>query len=101
MNAPSYFKLYEEGKLAAIKDKLLKELENCRLCPRDCRVNRLKGDVGFCKTGRFSAVSSFNLHFGEEPPLVGRSGSADSCNCANNRGAHSGKRIGIEVAPRV
>ena len=106
MNAPSYFKLYEEGKLAAIKDKLLKELENCRLCPRDCRVNRLKGDVGFCKTGRFSAVSSFNLHFGEEPPLVGRSGSGtiffSRCNlgciyCQNYSISHLGE--GREVKP--
>jgi putative pyruvate formate lyase activating enzyme len=48
MNRPSYLKLYEEGTLFAIKDRLLNELENCQLCPRNCRLNRLKGELGFC-----------------------------------------------------
>jgi putative pyruvate formate lyase activating enzyme len=47
----------------------------CRLCPRQCGVDRLSGETGFCNTGRQAVVSSFNAHFGEEAPLVGRSGS--------------------------
>jgi putative pyruvate formate lyase activating enzyme len=50
-------------------------LSDCRLCPRQCRVNRLDGETGFCQTGRLAAVASYNLHFGEEAPLVGRGGS--------------------------
>jgi putative pyruvate formate lyase activating enzyme len=50
-------------------------LENCRLCPRHCEVNRLAGDSGKCRvTSRFK-VSSYGPHFGEEAPLVGRYGS--------------------------
>lgn len=106
MDTPSYLRLYKEGKLTTIKNKLLKELENCVLCPRNCKVNRLKGGIGFCKTGRFAAVSSFDLHFGEEPPLVGRSGSGTIfftwCNlgciyCQNYSISHLGE--GSEVKP--
>ena len=50
-------------------------LESCRLCPRKCGVNRLKGEVGFCKAGLQPMVSSFHAHFGEEPPISGFRGS--------------------------
>ncbi len=52
-----------------------KLLESCRLCPRKCGVNRLKGGIGFCKAGLLPMVSSFHAHFGEEPPISGRNGS--------------------------
>ncbi|MBN2564383.1 MAG: radical SAM protein [Candidatus Eisenbacteria bacterium] len=47
----------------------------CRLCPRDCQVDRIAGELGFCRTGASPIVSSFGPHFGEEAPLVGRHGS--------------------------
>lgn len=50
-------------------------LEACRLCPRACGVNRLKGETGFCGAGRQAVVASFTPHFGEEAPLVGENGS--------------------------
>jgi putative pyruvate formate lyase activating enzyme len=50
-------------------------LESCDLCPRRCCVNRLLDERGFCRIGRLSRVASFAPHFGEEAPLVGRSGS--------------------------
>ena len=50
-------------------------LEDCRLCGRECGVNRLKGEKGACRTGREVIISSFGPHFGEESPLVGRHGS--------------------------
>ncbi len=52
-----------------------KVLQNCTLCPRKCRVNRLKNKLGICATGSKPKVSSFGLHFGEERVLVGRNGS--------------------------
>jgi len=52
-----------------------KLLENCELCPRQCHVNRLAGETGKCNTGALAIVSSYGPHFGEEAPLVGRSGS--------------------------
>ncbi len=48
---------------------------SCRLCPRDCRVDRTAGADGVCRTGRPASVSHALLHFGEEPVISGRSGS--------------------------
>ncbi|MFQ5952413.1 MAG: radical SAM protein [Candidatus Omnitrophota bacterium] len=103
---PSYLELYKSGKLEKIKESLVAQLENCNLCPRNCGVNRLKGELGFCKTGRNTMVSSYSLHFGEEPPLVGSGGSGTIfftwCNlgciyCQNFTISHLGE--GVEVEP--
>jgi putative pyruvate formate lyase activating enzyme len=50
-------------------------LEECTVCPRECGVNRLKGEIGFCGIGRRPKVASFNPHTGEEPPISGAKGS--------------------------
>ncbi len=53
-----------------------KLLESCRLCPRECGVNRLKNDkLGFCRSGLNPVISSVSPHHGEEPPLSGTKGS--------------------------
>ncbi len=54
---------------------LLDWLESCELCPNFCRVDRLEGDKGRCRLGPELMVSSANLHYGEEPVLVGSGGS--------------------------
>jgi putative pyruvate formate lyase activating enzyme len=56
-------------------DKLYKRLSPCKICPRECGVDRLRGEKGNCNAGTDLEVSSFHQHFGEEPPLVGRNGS--------------------------
>lgn len=75
MQEPSYLKLYREGKLQDLIDQAIEIMRDCRLCPRECKVDRLSGEVGYCQTGRKAKVASFNAHFGEEAPLVGRNGS--------------------------
>ena len=50
-------------------------LRECRLCPRECRVDRLAGQKGKCQVTREVIVSSYGPHFGEEAPLVGGHGS--------------------------
>jgi len=52
-----------------------RNLLNCSLCPRNCKVNRIKGKIGFCKSDWRLKIASYNLHFGEEPPLSGVNGS--------------------------
>jgi len=47
----------------------------CVLCPRNCRVYRGKGQIGFCGIADFPVVSSTGPHFGEESVLVGKGGS--------------------------
>jgi putative pyruvate formate lyase activating enzyme len=50
-------------------------LADCRLCPRDCGVDRLANAWSACKTGRHAVVSSAFPHFGEEDCLRGWNGS--------------------------
>ncbi|TFF89655.1 MAG: pyruvate formate lyase-activating protein, partial [Promethearchaeota archaeon] len=54
-----------------LKIELLKRIiENCHLCERNCGVNRLRNDKGYCKVPKFGKIYSAHLHFGEESPLV-------------------------------
>ncbi|MCB9474872.1 MAG: radical SAM protein [Candidatus Delongbacteria bacterium] len=48
---------------------------DCQCCPRRCRVDRLAGQLGFCRIGARIRVSHSGLHFGEEPPITGSRGS--------------------------
>ena len=55
--------------------QLAERMNPCVLCPRKCKVNRSKGEVGFCGVGDMPLVSSVGPHFGEESVLVGSGGS--------------------------
>jgi putative pyruvate formate lyase activating enzyme len=55
--------------------RLYKLLTPCRVCPRECGVDRLNGEIGNCRAGLEVTISSYHQHFGEEPPLVGQHGS--------------------------
>jgi putative pyruvate formate lyase activating enzyme len=52
-----------------------RSLSACRLCPRNCGVNRLAGERGFCGAGRLAKVAAVSAHHGEEPPISGTGGS--------------------------
>lgn len=71
---PSYLELGASGvrERAGAARKLLSP---CRLCPRECGVDRLGGEKGFCRTLENAYVSSRNIHQGEEPPISGKRGS--------------------------
>jgi putative pyruvate formate lyase activating enzyme len=73
--APAYLQLFESGELKQRLKLALRELKACRLCPRDCEVDRLNNKAGVCKTGRYAMVSSHFAHFGEEDCLRGTRGS--------------------------
>ena len=49
-------------------------LENCTLCPRECRVNRLNGGKGYCNIDAGINISSICIHNGEEPVISGEKG---------------------------
>ena len=72
---PVYIKTYKSGELQKKIARFKQVLSNCTLCPRNCRVRRTENKSGVCKTGRLAQVASFDLHFGEESPLVGHGGS--------------------------
>ena len=83
---PSYLDAYENGKLTKNAEEAFKLLESCVICPRKCRINRLNGQKGFCKTGLKARVYSFLAHHGEEPPISAKFGSGTiffaGCNMA-------------------
>ncbi|MFO7536016.1 MAG: radical SAM protein [Kiritimatiellia bacterium] len=47
----------------------------CRLCPRDCQVDRTAGLKGYCGETAECRVASATAHFGEEPSFTGKRGS--------------------------
>lgn len=96
---PAYIRTAASGMLSEKIRDSRKIMENCELCPRLCGVNRLSGETGICKTPEQALVSSFNAHFGEEAPLVGRNGSGTiffthcnlmCCFCQNFDISHEG-----------
>lgn len=72
---PAYLNLYRNGQLEKRADALWDMMRTCRLCPRQCGAKRLEGEKGFCQADGTLEISSYNPHFGEERPLVGRGGS--------------------------
>ena len=75
MEKPAYRDLLQSGKLKERAEGLYQQLESCDLCPRNCQVNRIKGEIGSCGVGHLAWVSSYGPHHGEEAPLRGRYGS--------------------------
>jgi len=84
----------------------------CRLCPRNCGVDRLAGETGFCGEGAGLRIAFAGLHRGEEPPLVGTGGSGtifvSGCNlgcafCQNYQISQGerGERLGKEVSAQT
>lgn len=71
----SYQQLIDSGELKRRAQKAFATLARCQICPHRCRINRLAGGSGTCRTGRLAVVSNYGPHFGEETPLVGEKGS--------------------------
>lgn len=80
-------------------------LEQCMLCPHNCKVNREKGEVGRCKCTNKIKIALVSLHKFEEPCISGENGSGtvffSNCNlncmfCQNYEISHLGK--GYEVS---
>jgi putative pyruvate formate lyase activating enzyme len=105
--APVYLHLLETGELDRRVQIAWQHLQDCDLCARYCRVNRLAGVKGaVCRTGEHALVHSYGPHHGEEDPLRGRHGSGTIffswCNlrcvfCQNWEISHKG--MGHEVQP--
>ncbi|MGE5474429.1 MAG: radical SAM protein [Ignavibacteriales bacterium] len=53
----------------------MKELLNCRLCPRNCGINRVEGKSGFCRSGANPKLALASVHMWEEPCISGTRGS--------------------------
>jgi putative pyruvate formate lyase activating enzyme len=96
---PIYLEVFQQGELEERVEKLYEILEECKLCPRECGVNRNKGETGYCRSDKYLRVASVHSHFGEESVLVGTYGSGTiflaNCNlgciyCQNYDISHQG-----------
>ena len=83
-----------------------KLLNNCRLCPRNCGVNRNNLELGFCKAGNKIKIAKAYLHKWEEPPITGNNGSGtiffSNCNlrclyCQNYYIGEEGNGVEITI----
>jgi len=72
---PAYVKLLETGELQRRIEQAYHRLSDCDICARECRVNRLEGEIGKCCVGKRAKISSSGPHLGEENPLRGWRGS--------------------------
>ncbi|MFH1154308.1 MAG: radical SAM protein [Pseudomonadota bacterium] len=103
---PKYLKEANQALLAQDIRTARQRLEACDLCPRQCKVNRLAGQTGICRTGPAARVSSWGPHFGEEAPLVGTGGSGTiffsgcnlMCSFCQNYGISHNER-GFDTTP--
>jgi putative pyruvate formate lyase activating enzyme len=70
----SYLRLANSGELMRRAETLERMLASCDICPLDCKVDRLNGEMARCYSRALPIVSSYCPHFGEEPALVGTRG---------------------------
>lgn len=86
---------------------MIDSFECCTLCPRNCKVNRNKGEIGICGASNKLVVARASLHYWEEPCISGINGSGtiffSYCNlkcvfCQNYdiSTLHKGQEISIE-----
>ncbi len=54
---------------------MLEKLENCRICPHRCGINRNIGKTGRCKSKDTIKIALFSIHKFEEPCISGKNGS--------------------------
>ena len=86
---------------------MIENLKQCRLCPFECKVNRLEGKKGRCQCDDKLKIALASLHYYEEPCISGKNGSGTvfftNCNmrckyCQNYEISQmqKGKEISVE-----
>src|SRR4029453_4742853 len=104
---PAYVRAFENGALQQRAEGAIESLRSCKVCPRDCEIDRFNNKIGVCKRGRLARLASAFPHFGEEDCLRGWQGSGTIffgwCNlrcvfCQNYETSQKGE--GEEVGPR-
>lgn len=95
-----------------IIQELLDIYTSCTLCPRACGVDRVKGELGYCRLPADIVMDCALAHHGEEPPLSGKGGAGtiflSSCNlgciyCQNYQISHktTGRHLTVLNLARV
>ena len=85
---------------------MLEKLKKCELCPFKCKVNRLEGKIGRCRSTDKLKIALYSLHYYEEPCISGTDGSGtvffSNCNlrciyCQNYKISQEGKGYEISI----
>ena len=85
---------------------MIEKLNSCQICPHECKVDRLKGKMGRCKSGENVKIALVSTHNYEEPCISGKQGSGtiffSNCNlncvyCQNYEISQMGKGKEITI----
>lgn len=85
---------------------MFEELIECKICPNNCKVNRMERKTGLCKANDKVKVALASLHYFEEPCISGEKGSGtvffSNCNmkckfCQNYKISAEGKGKEITI----
>lgn len=85
---------------------MLKLLEECKICPHACKINRQDGQVGRCQSKDTVKIALYSTHNFEEPCISGKKGSGtvffSNCNlncvfCQNYEISQQGKGKEISI----
>lgn len=90
----------------------MQELKKCKICPHNCGVNRLNGNIGRCKSNGNIKLAMASIHNFEEPCISGENGSGtvffSNCNmncvfCQNYKISQQGlgREISIEELAEI
>ena len=66
---------FQENWYDTAKGSVTMDYVNCKLCPRQCGVDRTAGQIGYCGCPGTALISKTMLHKWEEPALAGSGGS--------------------------
>ena len=85
---------------------MLEILEQCTICPHNCKINRKNGQIGRCKSKDTVKLALYSTHNFEEPCISGEKGSGtvffSNCNlncvfCQNYEISQEGKGTEITI----
>lgn len=85
---------------------MLESLEQCTICPHNCKIDRKNGQVGRCKSKDTVKIALYSTHNFEEPCISGEKGSGtvffSNCNlncvfCQNYEISQEGKGTEITI----
>ncbi len=54
---------------------MIEKLKSCTLCPHNCKINRLEGNKGRCRSDGELKIALASIHYFEEPCISGNNGS--------------------------
>lgn len=85
---------------------MFEELIKCKVCPHNCKVNRINNEIGRCRASANVKIALVSLHYYEEPCISGEKGSGtvffSNCNmnckfCQNYEISAEGKGKDISI----